>query len=552
MSGRFPTRSLFLFFLLLGRPGLSAAQTLGGMVLDRTTGEPLDSVRVVIFDSKRGLLDSTMTEADGRWQYLLQSSVWHRPSTSPSSFWVSPFYPNPFMPTTSLTVLLSEAGPVHIVVHDILGRKVDEQSLFLPAGKSSLLWDGRGAPGLYVATISACGQKVHRKMVQLGHGTGRGLALLPASSPSPSTELVRLNLESISIAFSKFAYVPDTVVAFAESCSSLVTHLETVHAHAIVIDLHNDVLSKVAEGASYHLGELHSYNHTDIPRLLRGGIDVQVFAIWIDPERYARQAFTRAMEYMGLWQTEVAQNTDRLAHATNSGEIYEALEAGRIAGLLAVEGGHVIENSLAKLRALYEAGVRVLTITWNNSTDWAVSAADPHSATVGLSPFGREVIALMDSLGMLIDVSHTGEQTIRDVLAVTRNPIIASHSGAWALRAHTRNLKDEQIRAIATTGGVIGVVFYPSFLAPGGQNVDVNTVAAHIDYIARLVGIDHVALGSDYDGIERTPRGLEDCAHLPNLTWTLLRRGYSSRDIDKVLGGNFLRVFTQVCQRAGS
>ncbi|MGB9578515.1 MAG: dipeptidase, partial [Halothiobacillaceae bacterium] len=316
---------------------------------------------------------------------------------------------------------------------------------------------------------------------------------------------------------------------------------------AVVADLHNDILYKIAEEGPYHLGELHSYNHTDIPRLLKGGVDVQVFAIWIDPERYPSNPFARAVEYVTLWRQEVASNAVHIGQVTNWTELEEVLGTGRIAGILAVEGGHAIENSLAKLRALYDSGVRCLTITWNNSTEWAISASDPRSTSVGLSPFGKQVISLMDSLGMVIDVSLAGEQTVRDILAVSRHPIIASHSGARALRDHVRNLRDEQILAIAASGGVIGVVFYPTFLVKAGQHADVDAVANHIDYIARLAGVEHVAIGSDFDGIGRTPQGLEDCSRLPNLTWTLLRRGYTMADVEKILGGNFLRVFREVC-----
>ena len=179
--------------------------------------------------------------------------------------------------------------------------------------------------------------------------------------------------------------------------------------------------------------------------------------------------------------------------------------------LLAAEGGHILENDIGHLIELYQQGVRYMTITWNNSTDWAISAQDSRSETRGLSNFGREVIHTMDSLGMIIDVSHTGIQTIRDILDETHRPIIASHSGAYAIRAHYRNLKDDQIIAIAQQGGVIGVVFYPSFLSRTGK-ADIETVIQHIDYIVNLVGIDHVAIGSDFDGIETVPQGLENVA----------------------------------------
>jgi len=192
--------------------------------------------------------------------------------------------------------------------------------------------------------------------------------------------------------------------------------------------------------------------------------------------------------------------------------------------------------------------MRYLTITWNNSTDWAISAKDYRSPYMGLSNFGKKVIRTLDSLGVIIDVSHTGIKTIEDILAVTTNPIIASHSGARAIRDKYRNLYDYQIIDIANTGGVIGVVFYPPFLSNTGS-ANIGNVVDHIDYIVNLVGIDYVALGSDFDGIgDNTVQGLEDVTKFPDLTLELLRRGYSQSDVEKILGENFMRVFTQVCK----
>jgi membrane dipeptidase len=220
--------------------------------------------------------------------------------------------------------------------------------------------------------------------------------------------------------------------------------------------------------------------------------------------------------------------------------------SGKLAGVLAVEGGHAIENDIAKLKEFYARGARYFTITWNNPVPWAMSAADGRTSTVGLSEFGRQVIRTMDTLGMIIDVSHTGIKTIQDILATTRNPIIASHSGARALRNHPRNLTDAQIDSIGNRGGVIGVVFYPTFLSSTGT-ATIQTVINHIDYIKNRVGVDHVAIGSDFDGIETVPVGLEDVSRMPNLTAALLAHGYTIPEVHKILGGNYLRVFQQVC-----
>lgn len=191
---------------------------------------------------------------------------------------------------------------------------------------------------------------------------------------------------------------------------------------------------------------------------------------------------------------------------------------------------------------MYADGVRCLTITWSNSTDWAGSASDSRSPSVGLSPFGREVIALMDWLGMIVDVSHAGYQTIRDIVALTRKPIIACHSGVRALHDHVRNLRDEQTIALAATGGVVGVLFYPTFLVPASQRADVNSVADHIDYIARLVGVDHVGIGSDLASAAH-PRGLRTALACPTLRGPFSGAAILCRRSRRSWGGNFLRVF---------
>jgi membrane dipeptidase len=189
-----------------------------------------------------------------------------------------------------------------------------------------------------------------------------------------------------------------------------------------------------------------------------------------------------------------------------------------------------------------------MTITWNNSTSWAVSAQDSRTDNVGLNDFGKQVIRMMDSLGMIIDISHVGRKTVEDILlATSKNPIITSHSGAYALRNHYRNLTDGQIRSIAQRGGVIGVVFYPTYLVSSGT-ARLEDVIRHIDYIKNLVGVDYVALGSDFDGIEVTPVGLEDVTHFPAITEALLQCGYSRQDVRKILGENLMRVLRAVCK----
>jgi len=244
-------------------------------------------------------------------------------------------------------------------------------------------------------------------------------------------------------------------------------------------------------------------------------------------------------------------NSDNLVVTNNSESTLNAINESKIAAVIGVEGGHTIENSIDKLVQLYNMGMRYLTITWNNSTNWAVSASDSRTNTVGLSEFGKNVIRKMDSLGVIIDVSHVGIKTISDILEVTKNPIMATHSGVRAIKNSSRNLYDNQIKAIANSGGVIGIVFYPTFIgdADNDGDSDIADVIAHIDYIVNLVGVDYVAIGSDFDGTSGyLVEGLSDVTKYPVLTMALLKHGYTHAQIRKILGENFLRIFKQVCK----
>lgn len=324
--------------------------------------------------------------------------------------------------------------------------------------------------------------------------------------------------------------------------------MQTVHSAATLIDLHNDVLEVMAADPNYHLGDPHNYNHTDIPRMKIGGVDIQFFAVWVSPSGFPDNPYLESQNMVQIFNNEIFVNGADIGQARTLAQAEAINESGRIAAVLAVEGGHTIENSIDKLIDLYNDGMRYMTITWNNSTDWAVSAADSRTNTVGLSDFGRQVIRTMDSLGIMIDVSHTGIKTIEDILEETTTPIIATHSGARSIQNHYRNLYDSQIIDIANSGGVVGIVFYPPFLGSPSSSVDINTVISHIDHIVNLVGIDYVSIGSDFDGIgTNTVNGLEDISKFPALTLALLEHGYTRSEVEKILGGNFKRVFEQVC-----
>jgi membrane dipeptidase len=315
-----------------------------------------------------------------------------------------------------------------------------------------------------------------------------------------------------------------------------------LHKKAVVVDMHNDLLSK---SKNYDWSVKHKENHTDIPRLLIGGIDVQFLAIWVSPK--VKNPYQKGLEQAQIFKERVEENKETSGQATNYTEIMSLQKKGKMAFVLCVEGGNVIQNSIKRLEEFYNLGARYMTITWNKSFDWAVAAKDPNSKTKGLSALGKKIIQTMDSLGMIIDVSHTGVKTIDDILKITKNPIIASHSGSYKVRPHYRNLTDEQIMAVAKNGGVIGINFCPPFLTDKKQ-ASIKDVIDHIDYIVKLAGIDHVGLGSDFDGIESTPIGLEDCSKYTAITKALLDRGYSEKDIKKILGENFLRIIKKVCK----
>ncbi len=315
-----------------------------------------------------------------------------------------------------------------------------------------------------------------------------------------------------------------------------------LHQKAIVVDMHNDLLS---QSKNYDWAVKHKEKHTDIPRMQMGGIDAQFFAIWISPK--VKEPYKRGMEAVKLFDERMEENKTKIGKAKNYNEINSLNKKGKIAAVLCVEGGNVIEGSIRKLQEFYNSGARYMTITWNKSFDWATAAKDPKSKTKGLSALGKRIIQAMDSLGMIIDVSHTGVKTIEDILKVTKNPIIASHSGAYKVRPHYRNLTDDQILSIAKSGGVIGINFCSPFLVEN-RRANVKDLVNHIDYIVKLAGIDHVGMGSDFDGIETTPLGLENISKYPSVTKELLNRGYSEKDIKKILGGNILRVIKAVCK----
>jgi len=524
------------------------AQRLSGQITDYDEDFGIENAELIIIDFTHSRIDTIFTDSNGNWEFQLITNV--NDQSIPDDFNLLQNYPNPFNPSTKINFIINKPDNITMTIHNILGELVDSKSAFLNSGKYSIEWEGKGSAGIYFYTIQSSSKSITKKMVQLDGLKGKGFGEINSMNNS-SLKLNRNSFTqsstSLSIIINKFGYVSDTLDLIIESEQTINQKMRTIHSNSILVDLHNDILEIMLEDKNYHLSDMHNYNHTDIPRLQKGKVDMQFFAVWVNPTSYTTNAFAKANEMIDLFESEIFASADKIQKAVNSEDINSNVKEEKISGVIGVEGGHAIENDLNKLIALYNRGMRYLTITWNNSTDWAVSASDNRSTTIGLSEFGKKVIRTMDSLGVIIDVSHTGIQTIKDILAITKNPIIATHSGVRALQNHTRNLYDYQIKDIANSGGVIGIVFYPPFLGSPNSSVDIQTVIKHIDYIVNLVGVDYVAIGSDFDGIgTNTVNGLEDVTKFPDLTMELLKHGYSRNDIEKILGGNFLRVFKSV------
>ena len=368
---------------------------------------------------------------------------------------------------------------------------------------------------------------------------------------------------------------------------SITGFTQKIHYKSILVDTHNDAVTACIEKKVSFDQDLTGVNHSDLKRFKEGGLDYQLFSIWCDGEKVNPYAW--AMREMDTIDAVAARNPDKMVIAKDWKTINAALKAGKIIAQYGVEGGHMIEDDINRLDTFYNRGVRYMTLTWNNSPSWASSHTaekDPtYTGPKGLTSFGKTIIGRMNQLGMIVDVSHIGETTFWDAINTTSKPVIASHSNAYSICPVTRNLKDEQIKAIGKNGGVICLNFFSGFvdsnfskkdmafrkthsaeidslLATGIQREYAFTMISdkykteseaikptieqlmqHFDHIVNLIGIDHVGIGSDFDGINSAPQGLSTVLDYPNFTKALIARGYSNKDIKKVLGGNFLRVY---------
>ena len=369
----------------------------------------------------------------------------------------------------------------------------------------------------------------------------------------------------------------------------------SIHRRAIAIDMHADTAQRLLD-EHVDLQQELSDGHFDAVRAKAGGLDAQFFSIWVEPQLFGAtgvRAMKRADDQIAAVRELAEKHPETWALATSADDIRAASAAGKIAALLGLEGGYAIDERLENVQRYYDLGVRYLSPAWSVSTSWAGSSGDDIGRTRGLNEFGKSVVREMNRLGMMVDVSHVSDPTFWDIVNTSTAPVVATHSACRAIADVPRNLTDEMIRALAHTGGVVNVIFYPEHLEPGWSQkkkqvdaeiatmvqdasaaepgdavhkklardrvrqreyakrlppVTVARIVDHIDHIVKLVGVDHVGIGSDFDGVQITTADLGTVAELPNLTKELLRRGYSESDVDKILGGNMLRVMEAVAR----
>lgn len=314
-----------------------------------------------------------------------------------------------------------------------------------------------------------------------------------------------------------------------------------LHFSSLVVDAHCDTLT-VLDRQGRRLGQQSSKGHTDLPRLALGGVNVQFFAVFISNE-YRDNPLARALQVFDTFFAEMEENREKAGVVQTSRDIESIVSRNKVAALLTVEGGEALAGRIEVLRMFYRLGVRGLTLTWNGRNELGDGVSEAGTGG-GLTRFGLAVVREMNRLGMLIDVSHLSERGFWDVLKESDKPVIASHSNCRALYDHPRNLKDEQIKELAASGGVVGLCFYPVFLGAGQASLEM--LLDHAAHLAGVAGVDCIGLGSDFDGIECVIPQLDDISRLPLLTGGLLRRGFSPGEVKKILGGNFLRVIKQV------
>jgi len=394
--------------------------------------------------------------------------------------------------------------------------------------------------------------------------------------------LATLTLQSLLFAAKAFSDEPAVEIS---------ERARKIHASGYVWDGHNDLPWAARERNDIRFEKIDLWNepklHTDIPRLRTGNVGAQFWSVFVPAKtRQAGTAFQTTMEQIDCVYALVKKYPDVFEIALTASDVERIQKAGKIASLLGVEGGHSIENSLGKLKALFSRGARYMTLTHGDTLDWADAATD-QSQSDGLSPFGEEVVREMNRMGMLVDLSHVSPATMSDALDITTAPVIFSHSSALAIADHPRNVPDDILLRIKKNGGLVMINFFSGFVVPeSAQNLkdmfgarraiekefgndtdaskkamqkwkalhptipgNIANVVEHIDHVAKTAGVDHVGLGGDFDGVETLPKGLEDVSKYPAITELLLRKGYSEDDIHKIMSGNMMRVL-KACEAA--
>ena len=371
---------------------------------------------------------------------------------------------------------------------------------------------------------------------------------------------------------------------------------EEVHNSAIVIDTHADTTQRLVD-ENYDLAEPLKGGNLNFESAEKGNLGAEFFSIWVEPDLYKGHFARRTLELIDAVYQQAAKHPDRMQMAFSPAEIEAAHREHKLAALMGIEGGHSIDDSLGLLRDYYRLGVRYMTLTWSNSLDWANSSGDEGKAGVphnpdGLTDFGKQVVLEMNRLGMMVDISHVADDTFWAAIKTTKAPVIASHSSARAICNAPRNMTDDMLKAVAKNGGVVQVNYYSAFISQAYRDASIaqqpevekateelkakykaegkqvtygdleklqreyadriprpplSALIDHIDHIAKVAGVDHVGLGSDFDGVSgQLPEGIDSAADLPKITAALLARGYSAEDCRKILGGNLLRVFAEV------
>ena len=385
---------------------------------------------------------------------------------------------------------------------------------------------------------------------------------------------------SVSIGLVTSLLIPMISLSKGLKDDSLNEQARKVHFSSIVLDTHIDVTPKLQ--TTWKFTEEHKEGHIDLPRMRKGGLNALFFSIYLSGTVTGPKAVSDAIERIAAVHRLAEDSPDQVVLCVTADQVRKAHKQGKVAALMGMEGGHMINNSLAVLRMYAELGVRYLTLTHSVNTDWADSSGDQPRHN-GLTDFGKDVVRELNRLGVMVDISHVSDKTFWDALEVSKAPMIASHSSCRAISGHARNMTDPMIKALATKGGVIQINYLDQFIDndlfqysqksqslmrelqqkyPGRENADKRReevakqfgpapkaswerIIDHIDHAVKLVGVDHVGLGSDFDG-GSMPVGMEDCTQLPKITEALLRKRYSAGDIRKILGENTLRLLLDV------